>query len=160
VPEATPSTTARVAGWLPTGRERILWAVGAALVLLIVIALVASGVGGGAGKDPPSPGSTTTTPTTSRSPRPKVVVDKAQYVGKPVADVKAALAALGLHAQTTTVRNPGGQTAGTVADLTPSGSVKQNATITLDVWGAVPKVDHGGTGDKPKHKGHKGRGKH
>ena len=163
VPAVAPTTAARMRTWLPTGRERILWAVGAALVLLILVAVVVAALGDGDGNDTPAPGSAPTTPGVSTSPRPKVEVDKARYLGKPVAEVKAALAGLGLNTQVSTVRNPGGKTAGTVADLSPIGTVKASATITLDVWGTAPKADNGGKGDKPKHKGgkgDKGKGKH
>lgn len=154
-----PTTAGSMRSWLPAGRERILWAVGAALVLLILAAVVVAALGDGGGNDTPSPGSDSTTPGVSSSPRPKVDVDKARYLGKPVADVKAALAGLGLHTQVSTVQNPGGKAAGTVADLRPSGLVKAGATIALDVWGTPPKVDNSGPGDKPKHKGDKGKGK-
>jgi eukaryotic-like serine/threonine-protein kinase len=150
------SRTRRFAAWLPGGHERLLWGIGAALAALIVVLLVVAALGDGdATKDTPAPGSSSTGPSVSPSTPARVTVDPASYVGKPVADVRAALAELGLTSRVNTIANPGGHTAGTVAAVRPNGSVRTGATITLDVWGSVQKA---GENDGPD-KGGKGKGK-
>jgi eukaryotic-like serine/threonine-protein kinase len=147
--------------WLPAGRERLLWAAGAALALLIAIVLVVSALDGDATRDTPSPGSSPTSPSVSPSQGAKVKVDAAAYRGRPLAEVRKELQGLDLVVKDRTVSNPGGRTAGTVAALDPTGAVPVGSTITLDVWGPVPKADGGG-GDGGKHKsgpGKKGKGK-
>jgi serine/threonine-protein kinase len=129
-----------------------------AVIALGVAALLADGDGT---KDTPAPGSAT--PSQSVSPG-TVQVDPAAYVGKPVAEVRAALTALGLDSRRVSVDNPGGRTAGTVAALQPTGAVAVGTTITLEVWGAAPEdaTDGGGKPepDKGKGKGNdKGKGK-
>ena len=154
-PAATP--VSRHAGTrLPAGRDRILWLVGGALALFIIGAvLVALLTNGSATKDTTDPGSTPTTPRVSTSTAATVAIDPAAYVGKPVADVRAALGALGLRTRVVNVDNPGGQKAGTVAALRPTGSVRVDEIVTLDVWGP-DRADNSGPG---KGKG-KGKGKH
>jgi serine/threonine-protein kinase len=151
----------RLVAWLPAGRERLLWVAGGALALLIAVILVVAALDDGdATKDTPAPGSSGTSPSVSPSTPGTVTVDAARYVGKPVADVKAALAALGLQTKVNTVANTGGHTAGTVAALRPKGAVRVGSTVTLDVYGAVQKASGGGGKPGPaKHK-HKGHGKH
>ena len=100
----------------------------------------------------------------SASPSARTVrIDPAAYVGKPVADVRAALRGLGLSSRVATVHNPGGHTTGTVAAVQPTGPVTEGTSVTVDAWGAAPKpaATTGGTkhhGGKPA-KG-KGKGKH
>ena len=144
-------------------RLRIAAAAVGLLVLAVVIALVVDGSNGG----PTGPGPTTSSPTPSVTKRPTVRVDPAAYVGKPVTEVTAALAALGLRTTVTTVNNPGGHTAGTVAAVRPTGRVRVGATVTLDRWGAAPsapKTTAAKPAPKPApHKGKgpgKGKGKH
>ena len=160
VPPATPERH-RLVAWLPAGRERILWAAGGALALLIAVTIgVAALDDGDATKDTPAPGSTDTSPNVSPSTAPTVTVDPAQYRGKPVADVQAALKALGLPSTVHQIPNDGTHTAGTVADLRPAGTVPVGKNVTLDVWGAPPKAepkDNSGPGNGKKKKGH---GKH
>jgi len=142
-------------------RLRIAAAAVGLLVLAVVIALVVDGSKGGTNGS----GSATGTPTPSVTKRPTVRVDPAAYVGKPVADVKAALAKLGLATTVATVHNPGGHTAGTVAALRPTGRVRVGTTVALDRWGAAPTTTRKSTAPKPApqkpahHKG-KGKGKH
>jgi len=156
---AVPAVPAGLAARLRIRRE--LWPVllGGVLALLFVVVVVVAALSpdGGATKDTPPKGSSSTTPSVPST----VAVDPAAYVGKPVATVQAALAALGLHTKVNVVRNPGGKTAGTVAALRPSGSVAVGTTITLDAWGTAPKPggDHSGP-DKGKGDKGKGKGKH
>jgi tRNA A-37 threonylcarbamoyl transferase component Bud32 len=154
-PTPEPASPARrIGAILRAPRERLLWVLAAALAVFIAGAiLVAALTGGDATKDTPAPGSSPTTPRVTPSKPPTVTVDAAAYVGKPVADVRAALTALGLASEVVTVDNPGGFKAGTVKALRPTGSVSTDETITLDVWRAAPKAE-------PKHGKGKGKGKH
>ena len=136
-------------------RERWPYVVAAALAALVVVALVVAALGPD-GTDRPSPGSTaSSSPTTAPTPR-GVTVDPAAYVGKPAAEVRAALGAKDLRTRVVTVDNPGGHAAGTVASLAPTGAVEAGTTITLRVWGNPPKA----TPEKPKPGKGKGKGKH
>jgi len=139
-------------------RDRWPWLLGAALAALFVVAVVVAALSPDATNDTPSPGATPSTPRVSASKAAAVRVDPVAYVGKPVAEVKAALGALGLKTRVVTVDNPGGHPKDTVQALRPTGAVAPGTTVTLDVWGAppAPKGDgHGGDG-KPG----KGKGKH
>ncbi|MGY2876977.1 eukaryotic-like serine/threonine-protein kinase [Marmoricola sp. URHA0025 HA25] len=158
-PVATPAPTPAPLGrWLPAGRERVLWAVGAALALVIAIALVATALHDGSGTDTPPPGSSPSTAGASPSAPATVNVDAARYLGKPVATVRAELTTLGLVTTVHKVANPGGQPAGTVSAVRPAGPVKVGTTITLDVLGPAPTAD-GGKDNSGPGKGGKGKGK-
>jgi serine/threonine-protein kinase len=158
---APPMATAPEAFRPLVGRRPALWVLaGAMLVAAVLVAgVVALSSLGGESNDTPAGGSPSTTSDVSPSAPLSVTVDPAAYVGKPLADVRAALVALGLRTRVVNVANPGGHTAGTVATLRPTGAVQVGATVTLDAWGAAPKPSttkpHGG---KPG-KGH-GKGKH
>jgi serine/threonine-protein kinase len=156
VPEAAP--TGRPTGWRRIPRERWPAAIIAALAALFVVVIVVAALSpdGNGTKDTPGPGSTPTTPRVSTSEPTTVQVRAASYVGKPVDEVRAALRDLGLSTRVVTVDNPGGRPTGTVAALDPTGQVKVDATVTLQVWGAVPK-DNSGPGNG---KGHGKKGKH
>jgi serine/threonine-protein kinase len=138
-------------------RGRAIWLTLAVLALVGVVGVVAALTSGGDGDRTPPPASTSTAPTASATTPATVRVDPAAYVGKPVADVRAALAALGLQSRLNTVANSGGHAKGTVAALRPTGAVRVGATVTLDVWGAAPapQKHHGGKPGKGK-----GKGKH
>jgi eukaryotic-like serine/threonine-protein kinase len=139
-------------------RERWPFALAIALGVLLVLLVGVSALTDGDNGTTPEPGATTTSPSATPSKAPRVFVDPAAYVGKPVADVRAALVALKLRPATHTVSNPGGHTAGTVASLDPTGSVRVGATVTIDVWGAPPRPSTN-TDSKPAPKHHKGKGK-
>jgi eukaryotic-like serine/threonine-protein kinase len=160
VPAAAPRE-GRLATWLPSGRERLLWLAGAALALLIAVVLVVAALDNGDGtKDTPAPGSSDTSPTVSPSKPATVTVDLANYRGRPVELVQAELKALGLTSTVNRIANDGSHTADTVADVRPTGTVAIGKTVTLDVWGAAPKADekdNSGPGKGDKKKGH---GKH
>jgi len=136
---------------------RVIWLVLAVLALVGVVGVVAAlSSGGDAGQAPPPAPTTTSGPTASATTPATVTVDPAAYVGKPVADVRAALTALGLRSRVETVANPGGHPQGIVATLRPTGSVRVGTTVTIGVWGAVPPPP--GKHDGGKH--HDGKGKH
>lgn len=151
---ATGPVPDRLRSW---GRWPVVAAVVLALLVLGALGVAALLADGDETKDTPAPGSTT--PSQSVSPE-MVQVDPAAYVGKPVAEVRAALGALGLETRVVDVDNPGGRTAGTVAALRPTGAVAVGTTVRLEVWGAAPKAepDSGGKPEPDKGKG-KGKGK-
>jgi serine/threonine-protein kinase len=158
---AVPRAPGRLAGRFRVPREHWPLALGAVLALLFVVVLVVAALSpDDATHEAPPAGSTPTSPAASPA-QPAVTVDPAAYVGKPVATVRTALAALGLQAKVNVVTNPGGHTAGIVTALRPTGSVAVGRTITLDVWGTAPKAggDHSGPGKGDKGDG-KGKGKH
>jgi serine/threonine-protein kinase len=129
----------------------------AAVAVLAGALLVAVLTSGDETNDTPPPGSTPSASNVSPTTPATVSVDPAAYVGRPVAEVRAALGALGLDTRVVTVDNPGGKAAGTVAALRPTGAVAAGAAVRLDVWGPAPKPggDNQDRGDKPG----KGKGK-
>ena len=137
------------------------WLAAAVLAVLVAVAAVVAALTGGNRTDDAPPGGGSPSGTTSATSTPRTVsIDPAAYVGKPVAQVRDALGALGLLSRVVTVDNPGGKTAGTVSTLRPTGPVALGTTITLEVWGTAPpgKDDHKDHGGKPD-KG-EGKGKH
>jgi serine/threonine protein kinase len=121
--------------------------------LVIVVALIVASLqdGGTETDNTPPAGSTPSVPRVS-STTGTVLVDPAAYVGKPVATVQAALAALGLKTRVVNVDNPGGHAAGTVSALRPTGAVPTGTIVTLEVWKPAPT-------DTPKPGKGKGHGK-
>jgi serine/threonine-protein kinase len=160
---AIPPTAPPPEGFGPlAGRRTALWVLAGMLVAAVVLigGVVALSSMSDGGTDAPT---TDSSPSASPSAPRTVTIDPAAYVGKPVADVRTALRGLGLPSRVTTVHNPGGHTAGTVAALRPTGAVTAGTTVAIDAWGAAPKpaATTGGTqhhGGKPA-KG-KGKGKH
>jgi serine/threonine-protein kinase len=142
------------------GRRTALWVLAGMLLAAVVLigGVVALSSMSDGNSDAPQ---TDASPSASPSPTRTVRIDPAAYVGKPVADVRAALQQLGLPSRVTTVHNPGGHTVGTVAALRPTGAVTEGTTVTIDAWGAAPKPaptttkHHGGKPAKGK-----GKGKH
>ena len=148
----------RLVDRLRVPRERWPAALGIALGGLFLLALLVAALtpDGGATKDTPGAGSPSASPSVTSAPT--VRVRAAAYVGKPVAEVRTALRALGLRTRVVDVDNPGGHQAGTVSALRPSGTVRVGATVTLEVWGTPPPPppdDH-----EDKHGKGKGKGKH
>jgi len=89
--------------------------------------------------------SNTTTSTTRPSPRPSasspsatpgIVVNKADYLGRPAAQAVAALQALGLHVRQQSAVIAGAP--GTVVGVSPTGRLPRGATVTLTVAKAPP----------------------
>ena len=76
-----------------------------------------------------------------------VTVDPAAYVGRPKDEAKKDLEDLGLEVDDTEVDNPGDQEKDTVADVSPSGQVEPDSTVTLSVYGDPPKQDKPGNGN-------------
>ncbi|HEY6932308.1 MAG TPA: serine/threonine-protein kinase [Marmoricola sp.] len=117
-----------VPSWWPVAVMGVL-----AVVLLVALALANGG-------DQPARHAAVRTPTPTPSIRPaKVRVRAAAYVGRPVAEVRDALRALGLQSRVVAHRdNPGGHTAATVAALSPTGLVAKDGVVRLTAWGAPP----------------------
>ncbi|MGN6129070.1 MAG: PASTA domain-containing protein, partial [Nocardioidaceae bacterium] len=119
----------RLPAWVP-------W-VAAVVGVLLVVGAVAALAGGGSGGTPAAT-EPSASPTPTRTATPTVQVRRADVVGKPVADAAQLLRDKGLDVAERTVDNSGAYVAGTVGDVTPVGSVRRGATVTLAVWGPRP----------------------
>ncbi len=129
-----PTTTTRVtetssAPPPAAGKNRSRWPLYAAILLALVV-LGALLVWSPWSQDADTTGDD---PSTTN-----VRVRKAAYVGQPVGEVRRALREKGLETQVETEENPGGEQAGTVADLSPTGVVDEGEVITLQVWDEPP----------------------
>ena len=170
-----PGGPRRRPAWLP-------WAAAAAAVVLViaVIALLArdrtdepstttnpprsSSTGhAGASRTPSHSPSRSPSPSPSSSPSTdnRVEVNRDDYVGRPKDEAKHDLEALGLRVEEQTVDNTQGAPKDTVADVSPTGKVDPDQTITLSVYGepvvTTPSVP--GTSGPPATSGKKGPGK-
>jgi serine/threonine-protein kinase len=161
--QAIDTTARRQAVLAAALRDRSRWPLylaGLLALLLLVALLVAhpwSDDTNGTGEQPEA------TPSPSATQAETVRVDAAKYIGEPADQVRSDLRSLGLTPRTETKDNPGGEDAGTVAALSPTGRVEKGATITLRVWSDPPKPtttsspSGGKGGDKPSKS--KGKGK-
>ena len=70
-----------------------------------------------------------------------MTVDKAAYVGRPRDEVKKELQDLGLKVDEQDVDNTVGAPEDTVADVSPSGDVSPDQTVTLSVYGDPVATD-------------------
>lgn len=128
-----------VPGWLP-------WvALALVAVVAVVLFLTLRGRDGGTADDPgtgsasPTAASSPTEqtsqpPTQSPSRAADVDVNEDDYVGRPRAEVRAALVKLGLKVTERSVANPGDEAAGTVAGVNPSGTVQAGSRVTLSYF--------------------------
>jgi serine/threonine-protein kinase len=164
-PPTNGTDSRRRPAWLP-------WVAAGAAVLVLVVALAAlannradtpshaasTGSTGSSGSAAPSETPSRTpsaTPSRSESTSPSpsataddlVTVDPAAYVGRPKDEAKKDLEDLGLEVDDTEVDNPGDQEKDTVADVSPSGQVEPDSTVTLSVYGDPPKQDKPGKGN-------------
>jgi serine/threonine-protein kinase len=127
------STSAARPGWAAGGRRRAALAAAAVLALLVVTVVGLGLLGGGAespaAEQNPQSTPTTTEPTTEPAPE-TIDLVAADYVGRPVAEVQAELAGLGLVVQLAPV-----QTAdvpdGSVTAVDPSAGLADGAVVTV-----------------------------
>jgi serine/threonine protein kinase len=176
LPAPEPAAVARPTAVLPASvaakvrpGRRGNHAVGIAVVLVALLLLAAvlyAVLHRSADPSSGTPGTPTATsaPTSSAAARsttpapaakPTVVVDAADYTGRPVTEVQAELARLGLTVQVAPV-TAAGVRAGLVVGIDPDGSVAPGSTVTVSYAAApspVPKDDGKDAGDK-KHPGH------
>jgi eukaryotic-like serine/threonine-protein kinase len=94
-------------------------------------------------------------PTTPKDDR--VTVDPSDYIGRPADDAKNDLEELGFDVDEETVDNPGDQPEDTVADVSPSGRVDPDQTLTLSVYDE-PQVVETPTVPDPGEGNGKGKG--
>ena len=123
--------------WLP-------YAAAALLVLVLAVLLLAHPWT----DDTAGQGDATPTTTDAASPSPQstpsstepetVQVRRSDYVGREGNSARDGLSELELRTTTRTVENPGGEVAGTVADLSPTGRVEKDSLVTLQLWGEAP----------------------
>jgi tRNA A-37 threonylcarbamoyl transferase component Bud32 len=157
--------------WLP-------WVAAAAAVLLVVLVVaVLARSGGERTPADPSTSKTSASPRTTASSSPTqsptqsptesptespsasatqqdtVTVDKAAYVGQPKDDARKALEDLGLQVVEEQVDNTVGAARDTVADVSPSGEVDPDQTITLSVYGDPVATEEPSKPDKGNGKG-------
>ncbi|MFL6172805.1 MAG: serine/threonine protein kinase [Marmoricola sp.] len=152
-PLATGSTQVLDRGFIAAeiegpARDRRLLVVGAALLglLLVAAAIVGATSGGSDTKKQDAPAKKAAVKTVS--------VAAADFVGQPLATARASLTDLRLVPKVgPTVANPGGRTAGTVAMISPTGTVPVGGSVTIRVWGAGPPPP------PAKHEKHHGDGK-
>jgi len=85
-----------------------------------------------------------------------VTVDPADYVGLTEGEARKRLEAAGLQPEVERRANPGGEEAGTVAEVSPTGEVDPGSTVTLAVW---DKAEPAPAPEPDKGKGGKGGGK-
>ena len=136
---SAPEPVAAAAG----GRSRWPLYTAIALILILLVALLIA-----------SPWSDDET-TGGNDSADTVKVNKAAYVGKPEDEVRDALGEKGLETKVETEENPGGEEAGTVSDLSPTGVVDKGEVITLQVWDDPPapeteEPDNSGEGNEEK----------
>ena len=142
---ASPDQPARSTPTL-TPPRRSSW-VAPVLGVLVVVALIAGGVlwltrdRGTLPSEPITTPSTSTTgaPTTS-SAAAAVDIDEDLYLGRPVTEVAAELAALGLKVEVREITQTTGQdeNPGQVRSINPNGSLTVGDNVTVEYWGARP----------------------
>jgi eukaryotic-like serine/threonine-protein kinase len=150
------------------GRDRpvlLPWLVAVVGVLIVVGVLAMLGRGAGEpdkAEQVSDSGSAEPSASASRNPS-RVRVRADDYVGEPADEVQRQLEAKGLRVTRQAWANPGGQPAGTVAKLDPTGRLRPRTLVTLSVWQEPPPPepetdeDHG-HGDHGKDHG-KSKGK-
>jgi eukaryotic-like serine/threonine-protein kinase len=140
----------RVPRWLPYG-------VGLVALAVVVLLLARACGSGGPDSTTPSPrGSSTASTDTTTAPSTVDVVAR-DYLGRPVADVRAELTGLGL--KVTATPSEGGGVVGTVKDVSPTGTVRAGRTISLDVVAAPARTAPAAPGKHGKPKPGKDHGK-
>jgi eukaryotic-like serine/threonine-protein kinase len=162
-------------GWVRQQRRRRRVAAWSAAFAVAVCLLLLMAVSGGADRNPETVASGTTV-TTPAPPAPRaatatvVTIDPAAYFGRTEADARAALAAAGLTALTTTGPSSA-DLAGLVIDVQPNGPVAPGSNITITLGDGTiaavtdPPANDPGTGQgngngKDRGKGNgKGKGK-
>ncbi|MDN4161194.1 serine/threonine-protein kinase [Nocardioides abyssi] len=111
------------------GSRRTALLVGLLVALLVVAGVVAAVALNGGGDDDPAP------PTASAG---TITIDEDDYVDRPVGEVRRELARAGLRVTTEEVANPGGETAGLVTSVDPSGRLDEGERVTVQYWGDPP----------------------
>ena len=88
----------------------------------------------------------TQTPTETPTEPATVEVDPAAYIGLRAKDVERELADLGLVPELVELENPGDQERDVVADVSPSGTLKEGDTVTISYYGKPATGNEEGTG--------------
>ena len=136
----------RAPHWLPYAAALL------ATALVLLLAVRACSGDGATGTTPPQDTATSgpTAPST-------VQVVAADYLGRPVQDVRSELVGLGLRVSATS--SDGGGVVGTVKQVSPTGTLRAGSTVTLQVVAApATPGQQGGPGPK-HHKPGKGHGR-
>ena len=157
VPDGTQVMSGVVADPTPTPytpeeqrRSNPIWVILGVIVLVAMIVLVVLVItqndtnpdpGDGVTQTPSrssSAPSSPSAPTTSATPDTTVLLNESDYVDRPIGDVERELGNLGLRVDKVQIDNPGGQIAGDVESLNPTGSVNKGDTIRVTFWGPAP----------------------
>ncbi|MCW2765777.1 MAG: pknA, partial [Nocardioides sp.] len=133
IPAPDPTAAGPVVGEDRAGRRRA-WLI-ALLVLVLVAVAVAAVVFATRGNDTP-----TNTPTPSTSSAGTVTIDEASFVGRPVDEVRRELTGAGLKVSTEPQTNPGGETAGLVTAVNPTGTLNVGDAVKVQYWGQAPSA--------------------
>jgi serine/threonine-protein kinase len=128
----------------------VLLVLGLVAAVILIAVLVATA---GDEDEPTTSDSTTSAPTssapttedtpseeTSSAPA-EVQIDEDDYLGRPVDDVAAELRDLGLRVQTEPVDNPGDEEADTVASVSPTGTLAEGDTVTVEYYREAEPTD-------------------
>jgi eukaryotic-like serine/threonine-protein kinase len=155
-PQAEPGPAAGRSRGVPRALAALL--LGALVVVLLVVAGVAvlrgaDSTSGGASAPSTSSSAPTTAPSTSAPAQPETVtVVAGDYVGRPVDEVQADLAGLGLHVQPKSVVTADGDE-GTVVAVDPAGQVPIGEVVTVSYAVAPSQVSEDGNGNNGNGKG-------
>jgi serine/threonine-protein kinase len=137
---------------LPPLRERPVWlpvVIAAAVVLVLVLAIARACSGPGTAATSTS---SSTAKDTAAAAKDSVTVDQADYVGRPLDEVRTELTQLGLVVQVDEIAGDGD--AGTVTGVSPDGTVARGDEVTVSVVQASDPADGGGDKGKGKKKKH------
>ena len=117
----------------------LLAAVAAALLIWLLIAAPWSSDDATDTNQPSETPSSAAPSQQQEDPAPETVdVNRDDFIGKPVGEVEATLQERGLKTRTEEKDNPGGEKAGTVADLDPTGTLDKGSLVTIQAWGDPP----------------------
>ncbi len=117
----------------------LLAAVAAALLIWLLIAAPWSSDDATDTNQPSETPSSAAPSQQQEDPAPETVdVNRDDFIGKPVGQVEATLQERGLKTRTEEKTNPGGEKAGTVADLDPTGTLDKGSLVTIQAWGDPP----------------------
>jgi serine/threonine-protein kinase len=134
---------------LPPLRQRPAWlpfVIAAAVVLVLVLATARAC----SGPDTAATASSSSTATDTAAAKDTVTVDQADYVGRPLDQVRTELRELGLVVQVDQIAADGD--AGTVTEVSPDGTLARGDEVTVSVVRASDSGDKDGGKDKGKKK--------
>ncbi|SFC91597.1 serine/threonine protein kinase [Nocardioides terrae] len=124
------------------------WLIALVVVLLLAAAVVVWALMSGGDETPPpdptTPTTTSATPTPTESPTATATptafdLDEADYIGRDIDTVLAALRDRGLRPRSHEVRNPGDQTPDAVTAVSPTTGLQEGDTVDVAYYGPKPE---------------------